>query len=90
MAGTGLPRGSPQTDFGEQGHRVESQLLGAASYSHWRPGSDIRDSAAKRTLDSGTDGGEHAENGGAGILLEHMAGTRLTEPPRAYAPLRRS
>ena len=37
MAGTGFPRGSPQADFGQQDHRAESQLPGAASYSHWRP-----------------------------------------------------
>ena len=35
--GPGLRAGSPPTDFGQQNHRVESQLPGAASYSHCRP-----------------------------------------------------
>jgi hypothetical protein len=37
LAATGFPRGSPQADFGRPGHLAESQLPGAASYSHWRP-----------------------------------------------------
>jgi len=32
MAGTGLPRRSPQADFGPQRHRAEGQLPVAASY----------------------------------------------------------
>lgn len=40
MAGTGFPRGSPQADFDRRDHRIESQLPGAASNSHWRPGTD--------------------------------------------------
>ena len=41
MAATGFPRGSPQADSGRPGHLAESQLPGAASYSHWRPAADI-------------------------------------------------
>jgi hypothetical protein len=37
VTATGFPRGSPQADFGRPGHLAESQLPGAASYSHWRP-----------------------------------------------------
>jgi hypothetical protein len=37
MAATGFPRGSPQAEFGRPGHLAESQLPGAASYSHGRP-----------------------------------------------------
>lgn len=35
--GPGFPANYPPTDFGRQGHWAESQLPGAASYSHWRP-----------------------------------------------------
>ena len=42
MAATGFPRRSPQADFGRQDHRVESQLAGAASNSHWRPEAVLR------------------------------------------------
>jgi hypothetical protein len=38
LAETGFPRGFPQADFARQGHRAESQVPGAALYSHWRPG----------------------------------------------------
>ena len=42
MAATGFPRGLPQADLGRHGHRTESQLSGAPSYSHWRPHSVVR------------------------------------------------
>ena len=53
MAGTGLPRGSPPTDFGQQDHRVESQLPGAASYSHWRPEAVADRQPVERPLQTG-------------------------------------
>ena len=43
VAGTGFPLGLPQADLGRQGHLAESQVPGAAVYSHWRPSADVGD-----------------------------------------------